>query len=74
MTRLKMKTYNAMLTGKKQKCQHYYLEKLIKMNLTGDEILSSNQKQIIEQAKFAYSPFEKIFEKQTEKQVGGVGT
>ena len=82
MTRLKMKNYNAMLTKskkmkkkkKKQKCQHHYLEKLIKMNLTGDEILSSNQKQIIEQAKFAYSPFEKIFEKQTEKQVGGVGT
>ena len=27
--------------------------------LTGEEILPSNQKQIIEQAKFTYSPFEK---------------
>ena len=33
--------------------------------LTGDEILPSNQQQIIEQAKFTYSPLEKAFEKQT---------
>ena len=32
--------------------------------LTGEEILSSNQKQIIEQAKFTYSPLERAFEKQ----------
>ena len=32
--------------------------------LTGEEILPSNQKQIIEQAKFAYSPSGKAFEKQ----------
>ena len=31
--------------------------------LTGEEILPSNQKQIIEQAKFAYSPLGKAFEK-----------
>ena len=35
--------------------------------LTGKEISSSNQRQIIEQAKFAYSPLGKAFEKQTEK-------
>ena len=29
--------------------------------LTGEEILPSNQKQIIEQAKFTYSPFGKAF-------------
>ena len=29
--------------------------------LTGEEILPSNQQQIIEQAKFAYSPIEKGF-------------
>ena len=29
--------------------------------LTGKEILSSNQKQMIEQAKFTYSPLEKAF-------------
>ena len=34
--------------------------------LTGEEILPSNQRQIIEQAKFAYSPLEKDFEKQTK--------
>ena len=32
--------------------------------LTGKEILPSNQKQMIEQAKFTYSPFGKAFEKQ----------
>ena len=33
---------------------------------TGEEILPSNQKQIIEQAKFTYSPLGKAFEKQTK--------
>ena len=33
--------------------------------LTGEQILPSNQRQIIEQAKFAYSPLGKAFEKQT---------
>ena len=32
--------------------------------LTGEEILPSNQKQMIEQVKFAYSPSGKAFEKQ----------
>ena len=34
--------------------------------LTGEEILPSNQGQIIEQAKFTYSPLGKAFEKQTK--------
>ena len=34
--------------------------------LTCEEILSSNQQQIIEQTKFTYSPFGKAFEKQTK--------
>ena len=34
--------------------------------VTGEEILSSNQQQIIEQAKFTYSPLGKVFEKQTK--------
>ena len=34
--------------------------------LTGEEILPSNQQQIIEQAKFVYSPLGKAFEKQTK--------
>ena len=32
--------------------------------ITGEEILPSNQQQIIEQAKFTYSPLGKAFEKQ----------
>ena len=32
--------------------------------LTGEEILPSNQKQMIEQAKFTYSPLGKAFEEQ----------
>ena len=31
--------------------------------LTGEEILPSNQKQMLEQAKFTYSPLGKAFEK-----------
>ena len=34
--------------------------------LTGEEILPSNQQQIIEQAKFTYSRLGKAFEKQTK--------
>ena len=35
-------------------------------NLTGKEILPSNQQQIIEQTKLNYSPLVKAFEKQTK--------
>ena len=35
--------------------------------LTGDDILPSNQKQIIEQAKFIYSPFLKLFTNKQEQ-------
>ena len=34
--------------------------------LTGEKILPSNQQQVIEQAKFTYSPLGKAFEKQTK--------
>ena len=37
--------------------------------LTGEEILSSNQRQIIEQAKFTYSPLDKAFEKQKQLKI-----
>ena len=36
--------------------------------LTGEKILLSNRRQIIEQAKYTYFPLEKVLEKQTEKQ------
>ena len=38
----------------------------------GEEILRSNQRQIIEQAKFTYFPLGKALEKQTGKQVGAL--
>ena len=34
--------------------------------LTGEELIPSNWQQIIEQAKFTYSPLRKAFEKQTK--------
>ena len=40
--------------------------------LAGEEKLPSDQRQIIEQAKFAHSTLEKAFEKLTEKQVGAI--
>ena len=47
---------SALLSGKINKYEY----------ITGEEILLSNQQQIIEQAKFTYSPFGKAFEKQTK--------
>ena len=35
--------------------------------LTGEDILPSNKQQIIEQAKFTYSPLGKAFEKQMKR-------
>ena len=40
-------------------------------NLIGEDILSSNQQQKIEQAKFTYSHLGKAFEKQTQSQGKG---
>ena len=40
--------------------------------LTGEDILPSNQQQIIEQARFAYSPLGKAFEKQIKTTEGQV--
>ena len=37
--------------------------------LTGEDILPSNQQQIIEQAKFTYSPLGKAFEKQIKTMI-----
>ena len=47
---------SALLSGKIDKYEY----------LTGEEILPSNQQQIIEEAKFTYSPLGKAFEKQTK--------
>ena len=68
MIRSEIKNYNMILTEKQQKYQHYHLKKIDKYeNLAGEEILPSNQREILKQAKFAYSPLGKAFEKQTEK-------
>ena len=40
--------------------------------LTGEEIFPSNNRQIIEQATFAYSSLGKAFEKQTKNQVSAI--
>ena len=53
---------SALLSGKIHKYEY----------LTGEDILPSNQQQIIEQAKFTYSPLEKAFEKQV-KTIGDQG-
>ena len=47
---------SALLSGKIHKYEY----------LTGEDILLSNQQQIIEQAKLTYSPLGKAFEKQTK--------
>ena len=62
-----MKNYNTILIGRLLKYQLYHQAKLINNEyLTGEEILPSNQQQIIEQAKFTYSPLGQVFEKQTK--------
>ena len=45
---------SALLSGKSDRYDY----------LTGEEILPSNQQQIIEQAEFTYSPLGKVFKKQ----------
>ena len=63
--RLKMKNYNMILIGRLQKISALSSGKIDKYEyLTGEEILSFNQQQIIEQDKFTYSPLGKVFEKQ----------
>ena len=69
MIRLEIKNYNMMLTGKQQKYwkyQNIVSSKYYKQQkyLSGGEILLSNQRQVIELAKFTYSPLGKAFEKQ----------
>ena len=60
MITLEMKKYNMILIEKQPKYQPYHQVKLV----TGEDILPSNQQQIIEQAKFTYSSLGKAFEKQ----------
>ena len=62
MIRLEMRNYSVILIEKQLKYQLYHQVKY--EYLTGEDILPSNQQQIIEQARFTYSPLQKAFEKQ----------
>ena len=63
MIRLGMKFYGLILIEKRLKYQLYGRIRKYEY-LTGEDILPSNQQQIIEQTKFTYSPLGKAFEKQ----------
>ena len=65
-----MKNLSMILIEKLQKYQPYHQAKINKYEyLSGEEILPSNQKQIIEQAKFTYSPLGKTFEKNKQLKI-----
>ena len=59
-----MKNYNMILIERLQKYQLYQIDKY--EYITGEEILPSNHQQVIEQAKFTYSPLGKVIQKQTK--------
>ena len=57
---IKVEKYNIILIGKLQKYQLYHQRKKNEFQYLADKkILPSNQKQIIEETKFTYSPLEK---------------
>ena len=66
--RFEKKNYITTLTEKQQKTSAWSSGKIDKYEyLTGEEILPSNQRQLIEQAKFLYFPLEIAFEEQTRR-------
>ena len=67
MIRLKMENFNIILTEKLQKHQPYHQAYLKYEYLTGEERLLSNQRQIVEQDKFTFSPLGKAFEKKQKQ-------
>ena len=74
MIKLTMKSYNVISIEKQRKLHKFEY-------LTGDDILPSNQQQIIDQTKFTYSPLGKAFDKQIKtiedqgkKQVNALNT
>ena len=68
MIRLGMKICNMKLKEKQQKYQHYNSGKLINMSIyvTVEEILQLDQRRVIRQTNFSYSPLGKALEKQTK--------
>ena len=70
MIRLKMKNYHMILIEKLQKISVLSSGKINKYEyVTSEEILPSNQKQIIEQAKLTYFPFGEAFAKQKQLKI-----
>ena len=62
-----MRNYNMLLTLKQQKKSALSSGKFEKYEyLKGEKILPPDQRRVIEQAKFSYSPLGKAFEKQTQ--------
>ena len=62
-----MRNYNMLLTLKQQKKSALSSGKFEKYEyLKGEKILPPDQRRVIEQAKFSYSPLGKAFEKQTK--------
>ena len=82
MIKLEMKNYNTILIEKQPKYQLYHQTKFVNMSILLVKIYyHSNKQQIIEQAKFTYSPLAKAFVKQIktiedqgEKQVKALNT
>ena len=66
MIRLTMKNYSMILIVTLRKYLPDHQAKCKYEYFTVEEILPSNQKQIIEQAKFTCSPLGKAFQKQTK--------
>ena len=67
ITRLETKNCNMILTEQRWNYHLYHPEKMVKYeHLTGKEILPHDQRRVIEQAKFTYSPLGKAFENQVK--------
>ena len=61
-----------MILTEKQQNISFIVWKNRQVYLTGEEILPSNEKQIIEQAKFTYYPLRKAFKKTNKKQLDAI--
>ena len=67
MIRLEMENYNTIITEKQKKISVFSSGKIDKYEfLTGKEILPTDQRRVIEQARFIYSLLGKPFEKRTK--------
>ena len=64
MKKLEMENFIMILTEKHKRKSSREIDK--HEYLTGEEILPPDQRRMIEQVKFAYSPLGKAFEKQTK--------